>query len=128
MAKKEEKERQRHQGFHILNITLRSGSRRNEEGYIELIKDLHRRKIYMPVRGGKQMILRTQSTTKVDDHIILFGKIGKFNKIETDDWINIENMEKERVNIPKNRFPNLKEIDYYFIPQAHRFCIRKSLD
>lgn len=126
IKKKEKEEKLVNQSFYAFNIKLLSGERKNENGYIELIKDLWRRKVNAPVRGGKYVVIRTQHKTLVENHTVLYGKISKFTKIDGDDWLNFDSMEIEKQNIPPNKHPNLKETDYYFIPNAHRFCLRKS--
>lgn len=112
----------------IVNIKLLSNDRRGDNAYIDIINQIKQRKISIPVFGETQhMILRTQfsNVVRIDntDIEVIYGKISKYTVIDGDDWINLNNMEVETVDLPANSFPNLKETDYIFIPSRHRFAI-----
>jgi len=112
--------------YYLFNVKLLSNNRKGDKAYESLIKALFAQKIMVAVKQDKEMILRTQFFNLASNAPYYYGKIAKFTKIEGKDWINIENLEVEEVEIPKNRFPNLQETDYIFIPSAHRFAIAKS--
>ncbi|WP_308601091.1 DUF4747 family protein [uncultured Dysgonomonas sp.] len=114
----------------IVNIKLLSNQRGGDEAYKDIINQIHSKKISVPVKGGKHAILRTLFSDvysyKNENTDILYGKFSKFTVIDGKDWINLETMDVENVDIPANKFPNLAESDYIFIPSAHRFIIVKN--
>lgn len=107
----------------IVNIKLLSNNRHGDNAYREIITEIYKNKIRIPVRGGKSAILRTLFTDTYEGTDVIYGKFSKFTVIDGDDWLNLENMEVENVEIPANKFPNLVESDYIFIPKAHRFAV-----
>jgi len=111
--------------FFAFNIKLQSNERSGTDAYIDLLKTMFDNKIVGTPKRGNSMILRTQFKTEIDGNHILYGKLARFTKLDSDEWINLTNLEKSQYELPENMFPNLKEVDYIFIPQAHRFCIRK---
>lgn len=128
IAKKKAVPKPKHARFFLFNIKLLSNTREGEMAYLDLFRYLHLKKVIADVQHDKQMILRTQFSKVVRRQTVLYGKISRFTKLTGKDWINLENFEIENVDIPKNRFPNLKETDYIFVPSAHRFAILKSAD
>ncbi|WP_372640233.1 DUF4747 family protein [Ancylomarina sp.] len=110
--------------YYAFNVKLRSNERTGAEAYTELFKELFEKKIVGTPKRGNSMILRTQFNTKIDNNTILYGKLARFTNLDSDEWINIGNLEKSTYELPKGMFPNLKETDYIFIPEAHRFCVR----
>lgn len=116
--------KQKHYRIQILNIKLLSNNRKGDSAYKDIIDSIFKNKINVPVRGGKNAILRTRffdSYEKEND--IIYGSFCKFTTIDTNDWLNYKNLEVENVSLPEDMFPNLVETDYIFIPQAHRFII-----
>lgn len=114
----------------LLNIKLLSKKRSGDDAYKNIITKIHEQKISIPVKGGKHAILRTLFSDvfsyKNNNFNVLYGKFSKFTVIDGKDWINLETMDVENVDIPTNKFPNLVESDYIFIPSAHRFVIVKT--
>lgn len=114
----------------LINIKLLSNKRSGDEAYKDIINQIHSKKISVPVKGGKHAILRTLFSDvysyKNKSTDVLYGKFSKFTVIDGKDWINLETMDVENVDIPANKFPNLAETDYIFIPSAHRFIIVKN--
>lgn len=111
----------------ILNIKLLSNDRKGSSAYEDIIKGIHQNKISIPVISNTHMILRTMFKDVVDVNgvgvQILYGKVSKYTVIDGKDWINLNNMEVENIDLPANIFPNLKESEYIFIPEAHRLAI-----
>lgn len=107
------------------NVKLRSNERSGSEAYIALFEKMFSEKIIGTPKRGNSMILRTQFKTVIDGNTIIYGKLARFTKLDSDEWINLDSLEKSQYELPANLFPNLKETDYVFVPQAHRFCIRK---
>lgn len=112
--------------IYAFNVKLKSNERSGEEAYIALFEKMFSEKIIGTPKRGNSMILRTQFKTEIDGNKIVYGKLARFTKLDSDEWINLSNLEKSQYVLPENMFPNLKETDYIFIPQAHRFCIRKE--
>jgi len=108
------------------NVKLQSNERSGAEAYMELFKTAFEKKIIGSPRYGNSMILRTQFETEIEGNKILYGKIARFTRLDSDEWIDLTSLEKSQYELPENMFPNLKETDYFFIPQAHRFCVRKK--
>lgn len=113
--------------FQVANIKLLSNNRSGDIAYADIISKIKSRKISIPVRGDTHMIFRTQFADRIRiegrDVEIMYGKISTYTVIDGNDWINLNNMEVETVDLPANSFPNLKETDYIFIPSAHRLAI-----
>lgn len=111
----------------IVNVKLLSNERKGNSAYEEIIRSVHQNKVSIPVFGNTHMILRTMFEDVVDVNgvgiSILYGKISKYTVIDGKDWLNLNNMEVENINLPANVFPNLKESEYVFIPEAHRLAI-----
>lgn len=107
------------------NVKLRSNERSGSEAYIALFEKMFSEKIIGAPKRGNSMILRTQFKTVVNGNTIIYGKLARFTKLDSDEWLNLDSLEKSQYELPPNLFPNLKETDYIFVPQAHRFCIRK---
>ena len=63
--------------------------------------------------------------TKVGADSVVYGKVCRFTVPEGTKWLNLDKMELQDHVIPKNLFPGGKEVDYFFIPAAHRILIRK---
>ncbi len=112
--------------YQILNIKLISSTRSGEEAYTQLIKAIFENTIIKPTSRGKSVVLRTLFPTEFFGNKFYYGKISRFTKLENSDWLNLDTKEIEQPEIDPNLFPNLQETEYIFIPQAHRFILRKS--
>lgn len=122
--------KERRFSIQLVNIKLLSNQRNGDDAYKDIINQIHSNKISVPVKGGKNAILRTLFSDiysyKDQNFDVFYGKFSKFTVIDGKDWINLETMDVENVDIPANKFPNLAESDYIFIPSAHRFAIVKN--
>lgn len=114
----------------IANIKLLSNRRGGNEAYVDIISKIHDQKISIPVYGDTHLILRTQfhDVVKIENNNIeiQYGSISSYTVIDGNDWLNLNNMEVENIDLPKNVFPSLKESQYIFIPTAHRLAIVKG--
>lgn len=111
----------------LINVKLMSSNRSGNAAYIDIMQKIAQNKISAAVYGQRHMILRTlfKDVVQVNgrEWDVLYGKLSTFIVFDNDeDWINLESMSVENVDLPKNRFPELKETDYFFIPGAHRFA------
>ena len=95
----------------MINIKLLSNNRSGDNAYTDIISQIKDNKISISVHGDTHMILRTQFSdiVKIGDnnYNILYGKIAKYTVINGNDWLNMNNMEVEAVELPEGRFPNL---------------------
>ena len=112
--------------LNVINIKLHSNTRSGATAYEQIIRELFESKASWDARGDSRMIFRTQFTTKIGENDVIYGKLARFTHLDSNAWLNFDNLEIENFEIPKNKFPNLRETDYYFIPEAHRLCIRIS--
>ena len=111
----------------LLNVKLMSDKRSGDAAYIDIMQKIAQNKVTAAVYGQRHMIFRTQFKDVVQvngrDWEIIYGKLSTFIIFDNnEDWINLESMSVESVDLPKNRFPELKETDYFFIPGAHRLA------
>jgi len=111
-------------GFLTFNVKLQSNERTGHQAYEELLSTMYRNKIIGSPKRGNSLILRTQFSTEILADRIIYGKLSRFTKLDTKDWLNIDNLERSDYDLPPHLFPNLKETDYYFFSRAHRFCVR----
>lgn len=88
--------------------------------YVALIKKLHSDNIATNTRGEKWMEMRTQYSFENDK--VLYGKLIYYTMLDGSDWYNKRLKAIQAVEIDKDLYPNVKEIEYYFIPEVHRFC------
>src|SRR5699024_60802 len=109
--------------FYVFNIRLLTSENRNADSYEELFIKLFNDKITVNTYSMDHVILRTQYRSEIGGHKNLAGQISRFTRIEGDDWLDFENRKIVNYEIPSNLFPNLKETNYIFIPEAHRFCL-----
>lgn len=118
--------REHNYNVQIVNIKLLSNSRQGDVAYSDIFSKIHHEKISVSVRGDTHMILRTQFNDVVRvadrDYDVIYGKISKYTVIDGNDWLNLNSMEIQSIELPANTFPNLKETEYIFIPNAHRLA------
>lgn len=112
--------------YQTLNIKLLSNKRSGTAAYNQILEAIFSESISKPTSRGKRVILRTMFPAELDGKRFFYGKISRFTDLENQDWLNIRTKEIENPELDENLFPNLQETDYVFVPQAHRFIIRKS--
>ena len=111
----------------MVTVKLMSERRSGVPAYTDIFEKIAQNKISTAVYGPRHMILRTQFKDVVSvngrEWNVIYGSLSTFTVFDNeDDWINLENLEVENVNLPANLFPGLKETDYFFVPEAHRFA------
>ena len=111
--------------YHIINIPIKGNHKEDEQLYSDFFTFLYQNRKLVEIKGDKAGIIRR--CTPVQDGKALYGYISTFTKIGKN-WIDIEKLEKEEVEIPKNKYPNLKESLFFFFPKFHRILILKSND
>lgn len=121
--------RAKKRSFNISIFNIKISPKESEEDftklYTDLIKRLHSENKAINTRGDKWMELRTQFSYKKDK--VLYGKITYFSMLDGEDWYNRRTKKIETVELDKDLYPNAKEVEYFFIPEIHRFCfITKS--
>lgn len=127
---KEPKIRERNYRLMLLNVKLRPKG--TDAEYQNLYKSLYELKQPIRLRGEECMVFKNQKETecKISSDrktTVLYGRIVRYTRIDGKDWFDLEKMDKaENVDIPNNVFPNLKETDYFFFPEAHRMAFVKA--
>lgn len=124
-VEKRKRQRSKIKGY-IISIKLFSSLRKQEKLYSNLMEQMYNEKIVGEIRGDSRMLVRTMFKRKEDNLLYYYGQLGRYTIIEGNDWLNFENRERDTVDIPVNKFPNLKDVDYIFIPDAHRFFIKST--
>ena len=120
--------RKKKTSFFVINIKLLSSARSGADAYIELFRDLMSSRAVIDVSDEKSVALTSQTREEIGPRKIslIFGKIAKFTTLKDEGWLDFENMEEINYRLPDNLFPNLRETDYFFIPEAHRLVVRKA--
>jgi len=113
--------------YQILNIKLISNNRSGERAYKRIFEDLFSQTVIQNISSGKKAFIKSMFPFESNGKDFFWGKIVKFTDIENrNDWINVITKERENLNINPNIFPDPKEAEFVFIPQAHRFALRLS--
>jgi len=103
-----------------IKISPRTSEENFTQLYVDLIRKLHSENIAINTRGEKYMELRTLSS--YDNDKVIYGKLTFYTILNGNDWYNKRSKTIENVELENDLYPNAKEIEYYFIPEAHRFC------
>lgn len=109
--------------FYVYNIRLLTDRRRTSQSYQKLFLRLFSSREPVPVRKPGYVMFRTMQTIHLAGTEVLTGHLCRFTKLESDRWININTGGIEEHAIPAELFPNLKELEYVFLPRIHRFCL-----
>jgi hypothetical protein len=114
----------KNRSFNFSMFNIKISPRTSEENftqlYVDLIRKLHSENIAINTRGEKYMELRTLSS--YDNDKVIYGKLTFYTILNGNDWYNKRSKTIENVELENDLYPNAKEIEYYFIPEAHRFC------
>lgn len=110
--------------FNILMFNIKVSPKTESEDFTEmyskLIKKLHSENVAINTRGDKFMELRTLNSFNEDE--VLYGYMTYYTILDTKDWYNKRLKTIETVELNEDLYPNAKEVEYFFIPKAHRFC------
>jgi len=110
--------------FNILMFNIKVSPKTESEDFTEMyskiIKKLHSENVAINTRGDKFMELRTLNSFNNDE--VLYGYMTYYTILDTKDWYNKRLKTIETVELNEDLYPNAKEIEYFFIPKAHRFC------
>jgi hypothetical protein len=88
--------------------------------YANLLKTIYEEDYAFNTRADKFM--EFCSMRESEDKRVIYGKLMYYTVLNTDDWYNRKSKTTQKVNIDKTLNPNANEGDYFFIPEAHRFC------
>lgn len=110
--------------YYVINIKLMSNTRKGATAYQEVVETAYEKKEPVRVRGEHFAIIR--QLFHDDQGKYLHGSFCRFTHIDDKAWINLKSLEFEDQAIPKDKFPNPVEIDFYFFPELHRFAIPKT--
>ncbi|WP_409028827.1 DUF4747 family protein [Gracilimonas sediminicola] len=110
--------------FYVFNIKLISETKSTSSSYTSLFEKLYKDMVDVNTRSTDHVFLRTQYRTENSDNSeILTGKISRFDRIDNNEWLDYKKREIVEYEIPSDLFPNIRETEYVFIPDAHRFCL-----
>jgi hypothetical protein len=112
--------------YQVLNIKLISNLREGTDAYRQILENIFTNTINKPTTRGKRVVIRTMFPGELNGLKFFYGKISRYTDMENNDWLNITTKEVEHPEIDANLFPNLQETEYVFVPQAHRFIVKKS--
>ena len=114
----------RKKSFNISIFNIKISPKETDEDftelYADLIRKLHSDNLAINTRGEKWMEMRTQFSYENDK--VLYGKLTYYTMLDGKDWYNRRLKTIQAVELDEDLYPNAKEIEYYFIPEAHRFC------
>lgn len=116
--------KEREFNFYVINLPIRENKKENIPLYEDLIIALFKKRKPVLIAKDKAAIIRTMTSSSGTNKII-YGSMSTFTMIGKD-WLNIEKLEKQSFELPKNLFPNLRESYYFFFPKYHRFLLMKS--
>ena len=120
MTKKRSKSRNFKISMFNIKISPKESNENFTELYADLIKRLYSENIAVNTRGDKWMEMWTQFS--YENNKVLYGKLIYYTILEGTEWYNKREKEIQNVELDEALYPNAKEIEYYFIPEAHRFC------
>jgi len=110
--------------FNISMFNIKVSPKESKEDftdlYTDLIKRLQSENIAINTRGEKWMELRTLFS--YEDGKVLYGKLTYYTMLDGTDWYNKKTKKIQTVELDEDLYPNAKEVEYFFIPEAHRFC------
>lgn len=121
------------QAFFTINIKLRKANNSRDattREYIDLIKEVHSKKIHKPSSAGKHCIIKFLVERKNDSGEIdfLYGRITQFTYFENRRWFDIGTLDLDKeFQLRDGLFPDAAEADFIFDPSTHKFSyIKKS--
>ena len=122
-------QKERHFGFHILNIKLRDSRTKKDlapADYTKLFKKMYNQKIHRESSPNKHCIIKFLYEEKSNGKTeYLSGTFAQFTYIQNDRWFNLNSMDLDsEFKIPQGLFPDAKITEFVFIPDAHRFCYK----
>lgn len=89
--------------------------------YQKIFEEIRKEDIAVNTRGDKFMDFF--SMNNYEDKCI-YGKLAYYTLIDPEiDWYNRKEKTFKKVDIDPYLSPNVKNTDYFFIPDAHRFCL-----
>lgn len=111
--------------YTAINITLHPHSPKK---YIQLFNSLFDMKEQVKLRGDSYAML-TELKFLEGDKTALSGQLGRFTKIDKDEWFNIDEMrsadedETKKIVIPKSLRANFKPFNFIFYSDSHKLVI-----
>jgi hypothetical protein len=88
--------------------------------YKDIFKTIFEENIAVNTRGEKFMDIYEMNYYNNDK--IVYGKLMYYTVLDPNDWYNRKAKTREKVTYDLSLYPNAKEGEYFFIPEAHRFC------
>ncbi|HET6993783.1 MAG TPA: DUF4747 family protein [Chitinophagaceae bacterium] len=125
---KAQKPKIKHYKFYGFNTTLQSEQRKGDQAYLELVQNISKQGVLVPIGAERVVMLRNQFKAEYlfnnKVHQILYGKIVRFTVIDPKHWYNTQKRDFENHELPAGIFPNGYETDYVFFPSIHRFFVK----
>ena len=104
--------------IHIFNLKILP----KEEGiYSDIFQRIFKEDVDFNIRSDKYMTIH--SLSELADKSAVKGELIYYTILDGKDWYNRKAKRIEDVEIDPNLNPNVKVGEFYFIPNAHRFCL-----
>ncbi len=113
-----------HLNYHLINVRLESNRRSGVQAYSDIVMEAYKSRKPVKVRGEHYGLIRQLFPSSSSQG--LHGNFARFTKIDEESWLNLENMEIEPHEVPKEKFPNCVDISFFFYPELHRFAVPKN--
>jgi len=113
-----------HLNYHLINVRLESNRRSGTQAYSDIVMEAYKSRKPVKVRGEHYGLIRQLFPSSSSQG--LHGNFARFTKIDEESWLNLENMEIEPHEVPKEKFPNCVDITFFFYPELHRFAVPKT--
>jgi len=94
-----------------------------EDRYSTLIQKLFEADLKVKVHSDKYIFIRRLQLSS--DKKFFYGTFSRATKVEGD-WIDTITKEIVTFNVPPELYANAKEVDFVFIPDCHRLCLRRD--
>jgi len=103
--------------FCIFNVKILP----KEEGlYSDVFQNIFKREWAFNTRSDKYMEIHSLSA--LEDKSVIEGELIYYTILNGNDWYNRKTKRIENIEIDTNLNPNAKVGEFYFVPNAHRFC------
>lgn len=88
--------------------------------YQNLIREIFNKEWAFNTRADKYMEIH--SLKESHDKSVIGGELIYYTLLDGKDWYNKETRQIENIDVDPNLNPNAKVGEFFFVPEAHRFC------
>jgi hypothetical protein len=113
-------------GF-ILNVKLKSPSRKGEEVLGDLLLQINKSKIREKISPDREVMFKNAFKDTWNNVEFLHGKFISGVELIPDEWFNVDELEQEEVLLDEKLRANMREAEFVFVPKAHRMYVVKKL-